>query len=178
MGWNTYQKYQKYLEVLSEVSGISKLVAISMTNKNLIELDFFDGQEPGLKLTVFNSDIGLIKRCEFKDQIEWLKVGENTYIKRLDKLNIHFPLVFFTAVEAKKYGFVIPCNYKGEIHSYYGLTCDPEKLKLIESISFSEAIGNHLKIDKFKCPNCNQKWLIEEEYDSHHGTNRKCKKME
>ncbi len=151
---------------------------MSTINKNLIELDIFDGHEPGLKLTVFNSDIGLIKRCEFKDQIEWLKIGEDTHNKRLDKLKIYFPLVFFTAIEAKKYGFEIHCNYIGEIHSFYDLTCDPEKLKLIKRISFSKAIGNHIKSDKFKCPDCNQKWLIEEEYDSHHGTNRKCKKIE
>ena len=149
-----------------------------MTNNNLIKLDIFDGNEPGLKITVFNSDTGLIKRCEFKDQIEWLKVGENTYNKSLDKLDIHFPLVFFTAIEAKKYGFKIPCNYEGEIHSYYGLTCDPEKLELTKKISFSGAIGHHIRVDELKCPDCNQKWLIEEEYDSHYGTNRKCKKLE
>jgi hypothetical protein len=149
-----------------------------MTKKDLIELDIFDGHEPGLKLTVFSSDTGLIKKCEFKDQVEWLKVGENTHNKRLDKLNIHFPLVLFTAIEAKKYGFEIPCNYEGEIHSYYGLSCDPEKLCLTKKISFSEAIGHHMRVDEFKCPECNQKWLIEEEYDSHRGTNRKCKKIE
>lgn len=148
-----------------------------MTQKSLELLNKFDGHEPELILEIYNSEIGLLKKCIFKDQIEWLEVGENTYMKRLEKLDIHFPLVFFTAVEAKKYGFIIPCNYKSEIFSYHGLTCDPENLKLLELVSMDEAIGHHLKVEKYECPNCKEKWLIDEEYDSHHGYNRKCSKL-
>lgn len=65
---------------------------------------------------------------------EWLNIGENTHVKRRDKLDVHFSLAFFTALEAKKYGYIILCNYEHEILTYNGLTCDPEELILVKSL--------------------------------------------
>lgn len=148
-----------------------------MTENSLKQIDELVGHEPGLILGIYKLNDALLKKCEYNRETEWLEIGENTYLKRLDKLDRYFPLVFFTAMEAKKYGYIIPCNYEGELLSYHGLSCDPENLQLIELISFNEAIGIHLKIEKFECPNCKEKWVIEEEYDSHHGYNRKCTKL-
>lgn len=148
-----------------------------MIQNNLIELDNFEGHELGLTLRIYKANNVLIKKCEYNNETEWLEIGENTDLKRLDKLDRYFPLVFFTVFEAKKYGYIIPCNYVGEILTYHGLSCDPEDLELIELISFDEAIGNHLKVETFECPKCKERWLIEEEYDSHHGYTRKCTRL-
>jgi hypothetical protein len=141
---------------------------------DLTLLDTLQGHEPELKLEIYWSRDGLLKKCLYKGMEEWLSIGENTHVKRRDKLDVYFPLVFFTALEAKKYGYIIPCNYEHEILTYNGLTCDPEDLIHVKSLLFEEVIGYHRKEDVFKCPKCKKLWLIQEEYDSHHGYNRKC----
>jgi hypothetical protein len=112
----------------------------------------------------------------------WLKVGENSdqkYIERNQedfqnkKLN-HFPLTFFRITEALKHGMVLNCGVLGSIDNYHGLSCAPKNLREIKKVSFNEAIGNHVKIDIFKCKSCGTYYKIREEYDSHHGTNLVC----
>lgn len=145
-----------------------------MTENNIIELDSYEGHEPDLKIFILKQGEKLLKKCEFKSLVEYLQIGENTNAKRQDKLNEYFPLVFFTEVEAKKYGFMIPCGYKGRIHTYNGITCDPENLRLIKTIDFNEGIGFHEKLEQFECPSCKKIWLIKEVYDSHKGYMRDC----
>lgn len=145
-----------------------------MTENNFIELDSYEGHEPDLKIFILKQGEELLKKCEFKSLVEYLQIGENTNAKRQDKLNEYFPLVFFTEIEAKKYGFMIPCGYLGRIHTYNGLTCDPENLRLIKTIDFKEGIGFHEKLEQFECPSCKNIWLIKEVYDSHKGNIRDC----
>ena len=144
------------------------------------EIDRFAGHEPGLEIIIQQdeSNSELYKKCIYKNEIELLKVGENTYNNRINKLDIHFPFVIFDVLETKKYGIVIDCMKQNNFWSYYGLTCDPQKLKLIKSNYFDEAIGCHRKEEIYKCPTCFKIWQINEEYDTHHGYNRQCKVVE
>lgn len=145
----------------------------------MIEIDKFPGHEPGLEIVILKDELTntFIKKCTYNTEVEFLNIGETTYHKRLDKLNTHFPLVIFGLLEAKKYGLKINCQDNNEFWTHNGLTCDPEGLELIQSVSFNEAIGHHLKEEIVKCPKCQTKWNIKEEYDSHHGYNRQCTKI-
>jgi hypothetical protein len=114
---------------------------------DLTMLDTFEGHEPGLILEIYWSKDGMLKKYLYNGMEEWLNIGENTHIKRREKLDVHFPLLFFTAIEAKKCGYIIPYNYKYEILSYNGLTCDPEDLIHVKSLLFEEVIGYHRNED-------------------------------
>lgn len=151
-----------------------------MTTENLIECVKYDGHEPGLFIIIYKDikNETFLKKCIFKEEIEFLKIGESTYSKRLGKLDSYYPLVFFDALEAKKYGLKIECNSKYKFHSYFNLTCDPENLITLENVLFEDAIGHHLKIDIKQCSSCCTKWKISEEYDSHHGNNIQCSLIE
>ncbi|MES2410758.1 MAG: hypothetical protein V4535_04870 [Bacteroidota bacterium] len=151
-----------------------------MKTEDLIECIKYEGHEPGLSLIIYKDTINetFVKKCMYKDEIEFLKIGESTHSKKLNKLDIYFPLVFFDALEAKKYGLKIECNSKYKFNSYFNLTCDPENLITVENILFQEAIGHHLKIDIKKCLSCSTIWKVTEEYDSHHGNNIQCSIIE
>lgn len=52
-----------------------------MINLELNELASYSGHEPGLLISIYNSNNGLLKKCVYKGEVEWLKVGESTYKK-------------------------------------------------------------------------------------------------
>jgi hypothetical protein len=112
----------------------------------------------------------------------WLKIGEvsdQKYFERnledfkIKKLN-NFPLTFFNVSEAIECGLVLECGRFNRIDNYFGLSCSPKHLSKIKDVSSVETIGNHIKIGIYQCLKCSTYYKIREEYDSHHGFNNTC----
>jgi hypothetical protein len=122
-----------------------------------------------VKFKILNHDDHLIKACSFNKEIIYLEVGTNSKNNTPD-----FPLSHFYALEAKKFGFKIPCDYEGPIEGYPNLTCDPLELKEVEILKEVHAVGMERKTVRFSCPNCLKNWIIEEEFDSMRGLKRTC----
>jgi hypothetical protein len=115
----------------------------------------------------------------------WLKLGEISDLKYFERnqkdfkekqLN-SFPLTFFNFSEAIECGLEIECGRFNRIDNFHGLSCVPKNLIKIKEVSNIEAIGNHVKIDIYQCSKCSTYYKVREEYDSHHGVNKICVKI-
>jgi hypothetical protein len=115
----------------------------------------------------------------------WLKIGEVSDQKYFDRnqedfkekqLN-NFPLTFFNLSEAIECGLELECGRFKKIDNFHGLSCVQKNLTKIKDVSFIEAIGNHVKIEIYQCSKCSTYYKIREEYDSHHGINNICIKI-
>lgn len=84
---------------------------------------------------------------------------------------------FFFIQEAAAAGLEVKCGSLKKIDNYYGLSCLPINLELIRKVKFHDTGGFYIKIDIFKCKQCNTYYKIIEEYDSHHGSNYACMKL-
>lgn len=112
----------------------------------------------------------------------WLKIGEvsdQKYFERnqedfKEKQLNNFPLTFFNLSEAIECGLELECGRFKKIDNFHGLSCVPKNLTKIKDVSFIEAIGNHVKIEIYQCSKCSTYYKIREEYDSHHGVNKIC----
>lgn len=115
----------------------------------------------------------------------WLKIGEisdQKYFERnqddfKEKQLNNFPLTFFNLSEAIECGLELECGRFKKIDNFHGLSCVPKNLTKIKDVSFIEAIGNHVKIEIYQCSKCSTYYKIREEYDSHHGINKICIKL-
>jgi hypothetical protein len=114
----------------------------------------------------------------------WLKIGEisdKKYMEENIRANLkrekYFPLTFFFIQEAAAAGLEVKCGSLKKIDNYYGLSCLPINLELIRKVKFHDTGGFYIKIDIFKCKQCNTYYKIIEEYDSHHGSNYACMKL-
>jgi hypothetical protein len=130
-----------------------------------------EGIDPFTKVhfQILNHNGHLLKSCRFNGSIVNLEVGSNSKNSVLD-----FPPSHFYALEAKKFGFNIPCNYEDQIEGYPHLTCDPSELKEVEIMKELHAIGMEQKSIHYTCPRCLENWIIEEEFDSMRGLKRTC----
>lgn len=115
----------------------------------------------------------------------WLKIGEISDQKYFDRnqedfkakqLN-SFPLTFFNLSEAIECGLEVECGRFEKIDNFHGLSCVPKYLIKIRDVSFVEAIGNYVKTGIYQCSRCSTYYKIREEYDSHHGINKICIKL-
>ncbi|MCA6435469.1 MAG: hypothetical protein IM592_03245 [Bacteroidetes bacterium] len=125
------------------------------------------------------------KSCDAFNREIWLRIGEvsdQKYFERnqedfKEKQLNSFPLTFFNLSEAIECGLDLECGRFNKIDNFRGLSCVTKNLTKIKDISFNEAIGNHVKIEIYQCSKCSTYYKIREEYDSHHGVNKICIKL-
>ncbi|MCB9033166.1 MAG: hypothetical protein H6553_04965 [Chitinophagales bacterium] len=138
-----------------------------------IVIQFEDTYPKGLYITIYKNENTYVKKCVYKNTIVYLPLGSGDNIKFKDGSDKTF-FVSFKVDEAKKYGFIIPCNYNGYIEPYKNLSCNPDDLVMIEELYKEEFLGYKKSNRLYECPKCKKQWLITEEYDSHRGHTINC----
>ncbi|MCP1994590.1 Zn-finger nucleic acid-binding protein [Flavobacterium sp. HSC-61S13] len=123
---------------------------------------------------------GLWKRTTFNEIDKWLEVGEVTVAQEnyipFDQYG-YYPIEYFTTDEAYYYDNTIYCGNPQETKTIHNLRCTPKTLILLEIIKEENGGCSSIKEEMYQCKKCQTKWLITEEFDTHHGYAKSAKKI-
>ena len=139
---------------------------------DLTELDSYFLREGKVRVLIYKCSkcSGLWKMTEYQNVEKWLQVDEVTlkeYIS-FDSPN-YYPIEYFEFAEAYFYDNSLQCGNPKECEKYSGLTCSPKNLNFVEKIMEGDAGCYNIKEEIYECNKCENKWILKEEFDTHHG---------